>query len=212
MSARKKNKVFVIGFNKTGTTSMSKALKDMGYVVAPQNWGEHITIPYILGDKEKLYKLTDRYEAFQDNPFTLPSIYKDLYSRYSDAKFILTIRKDPDTWYNSIVRFHTNLFSSDKNRPPNATDLKTAFYVENGWLYKMMKFKFNVSDQNMYDKQKLINRYNSHIIQTTNFFKNNPNRLLVLDLSSEDSYKKLCEFLGKKYDENKKIPHLNISS
>ena len=72
-----------IGFPRTGTTSLKKALEILG--IDNKFVGDHMCIPL------------DRYKTFdRDNP---------------GAKFIFTIRKLPEIWYASVERWaekHTN--------------------------------------------------------------------------------------------------------
>ncbi len=76
----KKNKVIGIGFHKTGTSTLDSALVELGYKVL----GTRIDLASNLfnEDFETVFKLTEKYDAFQDNPW--PLLYK---------KFDKSIRK-----------------------------------------------------------------------------------------------------------------------
>jgi len=91
------SKVFVIGFQKTGTTSMGKALELLGYSVCG-------TIATHESSLDSIRKKADLklplFDAFQDNPWCL--LYKELDSRFPDSKFILTVRPT-DKWITSMV-------------------------------------------------------------------------------------------------------------
>ena len=65
-----KPKVFVIGANKTGTTSMNKFLQDLGYRTGPQRRFEMLRHQYYDGDWQEILKIIHNYEAFQDVPFS----------------------------------------------------------------------------------------------------------------------------------------------
>lgn len=96
-----KQKVFVIGFQKTGTTSLELALQDLGFSV--YNVDKNLLR---FNNKEDLHtyiktKLKN-WDAVQDMPW--PLFYKDLYELYPNAKFILTCRNSED-WFKSVVRF-----------------------------------------------------------------------------------------------------------
>lgn len=90
-------KVFCIGYWKTGTNSIWKALTILGYRTGKlikcakepkQGWIEYI--------KES------NYDAFTDDPMIF--IYKDLDIAFPDSKFILTVR-DKQSFANSYINY-----------------------------------------------------------------------------------------------------------
>lgn len=97
-------KVFIIGFHKTGTTSLGKALQILGYKVCgslKNGYGyRHQANPreYIFS---KAKDQVEKFEAFQDTPWFL--YYKELYALFPNAKFILTIRPE-EKWLNSVQK------------------------------------------------------------------------------------------------------------
>ena len=90
-------KVFCVGFHKTGTTSLDQALTHLGYTTTGPNW---IDNPHI---EEEALALADglihQFDAFIDNPW--PVLYKHL-DQTPASIFILTIR-DPESWIKSVV-------------------------------------------------------------------------------------------------------------
>jgi len=98
---KKEKQVFCIGWKKTGTTTMDTALTILGYKTI--DW-----IPEEFPPKEGWMRHLEKwnYEAFTDSPMMY--VYKDLYKAYPDAKFILTIRTDRESWKASAKRFFTN--------------------------------------------------------------------------------------------------------
>lgn len=70
-SHKKFNKVFGIGANKTGTTSLKKIFHDLGLMVAPQQEGEICGMQAYKGDFEPLIGYITQYDAFQDAPFSI---------------------------------------------------------------------------------------------------------------------------------------------
>ena len=172
-------KVFCVGFQKTGTSSMAKALKILGYRVTGPNGINDPAIP------KKVYRealrLTRSYDAFQDNPW--PIIYKWCYEQYPDAKFILTVR-DPEKWYESALKgFGT---SSSHMRE---------------WVYGAMR------GSPVGNREYWLLRYNSHNAEVMDFFKDKPD-FLVIDVTRGDGWDKLCLFLGKPIP-NVPFPHAN---
>ena len=91
-------KVFGIGIQKTGTSSIKRALRQLGYRVATA-LGVHD--PHIARDVYDLaFGLLDRYDAFQDNPWAI--LYKELDEWCPGSKFILTVRP-AEKWIQSVV-------------------------------------------------------------------------------------------------------------
>ena len=191
---RNKKKVFVIGFNKTGTTSIEKALLDLGYLVGNQREGELLFDDIQKGKFEGLIRYCKKSEAFQDVPFSLPGIYKILYKSFPDARFILSIRKDPEIWYNSLVEFHSKLWFGGEN--PSVERLKHVNYIYEGYSYKVMNYIYQTQD--VYNKENCIYTYQKHNEEVKAFFIDKEDQLLELDISTEDSYLKLCQFLNCK--------------
>ena len=77
---RSYDKIFVIGFNKTGTTSLYFTLKELGFNMGNQKVAEVMTY-YMFknNDFSELKPYCQTAEAFQDVPFSFPNIYKKLY-------------------------------------------------------------------------------------------------------------------------------------
>lgn len=116
MKKKDKTKIFCIGRNKTGTTSLKKALKDLGYRVGVQSKAELLLADYSKGKWKSLIKYCKTAEVFQDAPFSWPYTWLILHEHFPGAKFILTTR-DSEDWYRSITRFHAKKFAPGKSIP-----------------------------------------------------------------------------------------------
>ena len=96
----KPHKVFCVGFQKTGTTSMEAALEILGYRTASiygRDWPlARLQAEYVSHGLD----LATRYDAVQDMPW--PLIYRELDAAFPGSKFILTWR-DTDRWLASIT-------------------------------------------------------------------------------------------------------------
>jgi len=191
---RKKKKVFVIGFNKTGTTSIKHALKEMDYIVGNQSIAEQLMADVVKNDYNNLIHYCKAAEAFQDVPFSLPEIYKELDVKFPNSKFILTIRDSDEQWFNSICKFHSKYFGVDGN-VPTKQDLENADYAYKGFGIDYTNYIFG---DNYYNKIIYTQKYNEHNTNVINYFKNRPTQLLVLNVSDKTSYQKLCAFLNVK--------------
>lgn len=190
-----KPKIFCIGANKTGTTSLAKALKDLGIIVARQRPAEMLIHDWARRDFRRIIRFCHTAQAFQDIPFSLPYTFQVLDMRFPGSKFILTVRDSPEQWYVSMTRFHAKLFGRGKK--PSCNDLKKAQYCYPGWAYEVFRAIYATPDANPHDKMTLINQYNSHNQSVIEYFRHRPNDLLVLNVSQEGAYQRLCVFLNK---------------
>ena len=99
-----KPKIFVLGLSKTGTTSVGDALALLGYKRI--GWKDirsrGLVHTYIHGDLSALLEQTHYFDAFEDLPW--PFVYREMAELFPDAKFILTLRRDEETWVSSMRR------------------------------------------------------------------------------------------------------------
>ena len=109
---------------------------------------------------------------------------------------ILTIRNSADDWYDSLIRFHktTGAFNSN-GKLPTAKNLKDAVYIRKGWMYDTHMTLFDVTDVDLYNKEKLVKAYNDYNNEVINYFGDRDD-FLVLNLSEGDSYSKFIKFLN----------------
>lgn len=208
-------KVFCIGLNKTGTTSLEKALKELGFKVGKQSIAEELSIEVFEGIYDNIFKYIDKYNAFQDLPFSVGDFYKVLYKQYPEAKFILSLRDDENEWYKSQINFQTKRLSKD-GLPPRVKDLKESKYRYKGWEYEVSKYIWlkdkDYSDNDFcFDEIKSKQYYLNRNEEIISFFQDKKDSLLVINLKEKYSYKKMCEFLGKKPIRDE-FPHENKGS
>lgn len=171
-------KVFCIGSNKTGTTSLKSALIRLGFNVA----SEQKSYSYISKVENKQYKeifdLVNQYDAFEDRPWNHTDFYKILDKQFEDSKFILTIR-NVDLWWESYLRWNEKVKLT-----------KQIYYP------LISKICYNVDSFLDYPDQskKMYLERNQNVI---NYFMNKTN-LLIMDISKTTNYDELCVFLNKK--------------
>lgn len=159
--------VFCVGFQKTGTTSLKKALKILGFDVAP----------FVRLDREVIFSslesvvddLTTRYDAFQDNPW--PLMFKYLDAKHPSSKFILTTR-EADKWTASIVKHFSSRESPTRE-----------------WIYG--------SGSPLGNEARYLKIYNDHNQEVRKYFANRPNDLLDIDITVQtDNWAPICDFLS----------------
>lgn len=194
---KNKGKIFGIGFNKTGTTSLLKAMKDLQYDVAPQRPAELMLKDYAKRDFSALVEFCKKHEFFQDVPFSYYYTFIVLDQQFPGSKFILTVRDNPQQWYSSLVSFHAKKFGQN-GQPATAKDLKEATYRYKGFAWEARQIAFDVTEEDPYPREKLIHMYQNHIDLVKDYFRYKPDQLLVINLSEKGAYQKLCHFLGKK--------------
>lgn len=99
-----KPKIFIIGLSKTGTTSIGDALALLGY--KRLGWKDirsrHLVHTWANGDYDALIDQTRYFDAFEDLPW--PFMYRQMAEMYPDATFVLSLRKDEQTWLRSMRR------------------------------------------------------------------------------------------------------------
>jgi len=202
-----KHKIFCIGRNKTGTTSIQKALYDLGFRVGNQREAELLSNFYFEGNYEPIIDYCKKYQAFQDVPFSWPETYKYLDKAFPNSKFILTVRDSSEQWYQSYVKFQSKIFKN--GNVPTWEDLRNTEYVYKGWAFNNRKKLYNLSEEDdPYAKSILIQHYEKHNNDVIDYFKDRKDDLLILNLADKDSYKLLCTFLRiKSYKNN--FPWLN---
>lgn len=161
----KRNKVIGVGFHKTGTTSLMRALQQLGYEVTGPNGTENPRIAEEIIDMA--YRLLQQYDAVVDHPW--PVLYKEVDDWYPSSKFILTIRPTED-WIRSVVNYFG--YQSSPMRE---------------WIYGVGRPKGN--------EEVYIARYKRHNREVLDYFKDRPEDLLVFNLSGGDGWKELCSFL-----------------
>lgn len=190
----KQPKIFCIGKNKTGTTTLQKTMHMHGIRTGNQVRGELLMEDYALRDFKKIIRYCRSAQAFQDLPFSFPETYKHLDRAYPNSKFILTIRDSDTQWYNSLVKFHTQKFSST-NQPPTKEDLQAATYREPGFAWKVNRILHDTPEDDLYNEDLLKASYNEYNTKVKQYFKDRDN-LLIINVSQEGDYQKLCKFLG----------------
>ncbi|MFD2916272.1 sulfotransferase [Psychroserpens luteus] len=195
-SKRNRNKIFCIGLNKTGTTTIEKTFKDFNYSLGVQRDGELLINDWYKRDFKAIIKLCKTAEAFQDVPFSLPFTYSVLDQCFPNAKFILSVRDNSDQWYSSLTNFHSKLWGNGID-PPTIQQLKEANYHYKGYAYEVNRMLFDTPEDDPYNKDILIRYYQNHNENVMEYFRAKPEKLLVINVSIKDDYKRLCEFLNK---------------
>lgn len=191
INERNRKKIFIIGLNKTGTTSVENAITEFGIILGHQMIASRLMDDIISKKYNRLFKFIMTGEAFQDIPFSVPNIYRILDKEFPGSKFVLTVRDDENQWYDSITRFHGKLFSN--GNIATSTDIlmdKTIYY---GWRLKVIKFLFG---DKLYNEEIYKEVYLNHLNEVSEYFKDRQNDLLIINVNNDYDYVKLSKFLG----------------
>lgn len=179
-------KIFCIGFNKTGTVSLHKALSELGYRGIHGLWKNHKNVEKAISENKPLLNYFDNNITHFSDLDIIKDNYKLLDKQYPNSKFILNTR-NKESWLVSRKK-HYNDYLNNKNNGK----------YHNGWRW----VKESESD---WSKE-----WDKHHEEVIEYFKNRPEDFLIVDIPSGDGYNKLCPFLGKELL-GRKFPRLNVT-
>lgn len=177
-------KVFGIGLNKTGTSTLAVCLKELGY----RHLGcrRDLLALYRSGRIDQVLREIDRHESFDDWPY--PLMYRDLFERYgSRARFVLTTRSSAVVWLNSL----------------KAHSLRT----DPESHCRLLAYGYNYPHE---DEQAHLDLYAAHNADVVKFFadKHASHQLLRVCWEDGDGWNELCAFLGVPTP-RRPFPHAN---
>ncbi|MEM0976169.1 MAG: sulfotransferase [Pseudomonadota bacterium] len=176
-------KIFCIGLNKTGSTSLHQAFGQLGFRSlhwAPENrdWRIRKRTADRIADNIRHFKdhdvplltLIEDYDVYSDiGP--LAASYQLLDKQYPGSKFILNTRSNVDAWIESR-RKH---FAKVSRLAVETDDLPPNWSVEED---RWRKYWFD------------------HHASVTEYFEDRPDDFLIIDVPGGDEYDVLCPFLG----------------
>lgn len=182
-------KVFGIGLNKTGTTSLGEALNRLGIKTIHYPFKKPIYDELRGGNFE--LSILRSYQGIVDTP--VAPYYAHLDRTYPGSKFILTVR-EPESWLRSIAA-HWPVMRQWCEREPQFgrfTDFISAV------VYGCIE----------YDRDRFLYAYQTHERNVREYFRNRPDDFLIMDVCSGDGWDQLCPFLGLDVPEFS-FPHSN---
>ena len=173
-------KIFNIDFNKSGSTSLTKAMDILGFRSIHWKYNDKRILDRLNENKKNKKKLLSGIENFDFySDFRGSSFYKKLDKQYPNSKFIITIR-NLDNW---LISREKHVKRNQKN-----PDYKYDFL-------KIEKKKW------VRERKRILNGVKS-------YFKKRPKDLLIINSCDGEGWEKLCPFLSKKIPK-KKFPFLN---
>jgi hypothetical protein len=183
----KRTKVVGIGLPKTGTTTLGYCFRRFGF--------KHTTFDMDLAAKVKrreiqaVLKEAEKFETFEDWPWF--EIYRELDQRFPGSKFVLTLRKDTETYVNSLKGHHER------------QGIRKEGFVKPRWWDEV----FGVEPAD-WDYEYSARRYERHNREVLEYFDNRINKdLLVVCWERGDGWAELSRFLGTRCPAEP-FPHL----
>jgi Sulfotransferase domain len=176
-----RGKIFNIGLNRAGTTSLTAALKILGYrAVHFQHQGVRI-FDRVRQNGARGRRLLDgleqHYDAFSD--FAAHGFFETLDRQYPGSRFILTTR-ELQSWLDSRERkVRKNL--ADPNYKHAFTEVK-----REAWSAQRQ----------------------AYLARLDRYFAARPADFLIMDITAGEGWDNLCRFLGKPVPEQP-FPRLN---
>ncbi|MFO8026571.1 MAG: sulfotransferase [Opitutales bacterium] len=178
-----RRKIFILGVNKTGTTSVESALKVLGYKLTTFNPRLFRSLRK-CSNLERLFEEAEYYDACSDIPYF--SYFRELDKKFPGSGFILTVR-NPEDWYNSFRKFY------------HRWDLD---FLEQAIFRKSFRgeYQFFTDEAAVNLKSEFIRAMLDHNENVRRHFKGRPNDLKVIDLhQGEDPWVALCELTGSQH-------------
>lgn len=212
------DKVFCIGANKTGTTTITQVLGDLGLRVAEQSYQERsLTRAFHMGCYSELIDFAAPWDAFQDQPFSAGQHYVACDALFPKAKFILTLR-DADDWFSSLCRFHKRVFGVTSIDELDEAFFKTkGFYLDENLAYETTRRNCLVDYPEgprpnwgqLYDPEFRKSQYINRNAAIRQHFEGRDDKLLVLDVTQETTTQRITRFLNFEDNMVRTMPHKN---
>ena len=102
------SKIFVLGYNKTGTKSLAEALRILGYDVLHTRGGDSSQgsldkIYENLKNNHSVLRGLEKYDCYLDYPIFEPIVFSHIVDEYPDAKYI-SLTRSLDGYVKSVLR------------------------------------------------------------------------------------------------------------
>ena len=175
-------KIFGIGLNKTGTTTLGLCGKILGYRC--KGYDRDLLVDVV--SKNNLSRVNEevlRYDLFEDWPW--PLIYEQLDRNFPGSKFILTVRKSDTTWLNSLKKHSLRTSPSEHCR----------------------KFVYGHNYPHGHEKAHL-EFYRHHNDNARKYFSSREDQFLEVCWETGHGWQELCDFLGLE-PPDVEFPHAN---
>lgn len=165
-------KVFGVGWAKTGTTTLGKCLRSLGYRHMSQRLD--LVDAYAEGNRDAIISVAREADSFEDWPWIL--LYQELDQAFPGSLFILTTR-DHQRWIKSYL----NMLRMAGEPTARLNEIRSVLY---GLPFPDVT------------PAALVERYLRHNRHVIDYFATRPEALLVVDWERGHGWEELCTFLG----------------
>ena len=195
------DKIFGIGYPKTGSSSLVEALKILGYNALHAHSGP-MWNRSLVNDLYGLKALS--FDAYVN---VFPKAFYLYDSTFPNSKFILTTR-DPESWLSSLEPYnhHLNITIDDGD----CTFLGLARYLERedqNWPFALIEALESFGSIRTH--KSFIYKLEQHTREVEYYFRDRPDDLLVVPVESPDKSDLLSNFLSKEWPSDRGYPHFN---
>lgn len=179
-------KVFGIGLNKTGTTTLGLCLQRLGY--RHSSFDLELLEQVWMGQLDGLMAVVDAHDSFEDWPY--PLAFEQLDASFPGSRFILTRRRSSQAWLRSL---ELHALRTDPAVGPRARSLAY------GWPYPQLAPEAHLA------------LYENHLQRVRRHFRHRPGDLLEVCWEEQASWEPLCRFLGL-VEPQDPFPHANAAT
>lgn len=204
----KRQNIICIGLNKTGTSSFVSSVQKLGYDLSDEGLNFMTCVQDVLhNDLNSTYSLleNERFNLYDDMPYSFPLVYEKLYERRPNDVYVLTVRKDVETWVKSVIKFYPLL----QNKSEEFWQDKS--YMHYQWSNEKDDILLNNQSPLFHAwgiketsnlESKLREIYLNHNQKAIEFFSKNKSNFIVIDVSKKNELKRLCNWLGVETKQN----------
>lgn len=197
------NKIFGIGWAKTGTTTLGNCFKILGFDHQSQDLG--LVKDIRKGDLSRIMALAEKKETFEDWPWIL--LYEELDKTFPNSRFVLTKRKS-EKW----IRSYKNMIGGSSRiktllRPLLSHSLPGTQSDTKEDINEIRRTLYGLPFPEVPELQ-LIERYEKHNADVEHYFRGRSKDLLIVDWEEKSGWQELCDFLGKDIPDEP-FPHAN---
>jgi hypothetical protein len=184
-------KLFGVGLNKTGTKTLGKCGKVLGYRCT--NYDRGLLEDYMVRkDLTRIEERVRQFDLFEDWPW--PLLYKELDRMCPGSKFILTVRKSDEKWLESLKR--------------HSVSLRLRYHLRRLALGYPFPYGYHFPHKH---ELHFLDYYRRHNDEVRAYFKDRGDDFIELCWENGDGFEKLCRFLGCEIPDVP-FPHENRSA
>ena len=194
----KSQKIFVISRQKCGTTSTGIFLRDHGVnCLSPDGFHNRLwSMQAQSGQYDEIFNhpLISSFNAYEDDPWWMRGMPREILNRFPNAKFILMIR-DSDAWFKSMMAHFNEYggFGSVHAMEYQRTEYYHSYLNSNRSLIRN-EFPFEIKPADSEHYTDLYNKRNEEIVQLFNHLGKS-NQLIQVHLEDPQKWLKIGDFL-----------------